>query len=280
MPSTLSRLWAKSAPALLTRTSSRACHSRKSRARRRTSACDDRSATRCSTEGLPVFCRIDSAVASHRSRLRPTSTTRAPRRASSRAVTSPMPAVAPVTRQVLPAIDVSWPAMRYPRRPASIKPFAHADPLLDGVAQPLVEGDHAGVRRADLQVDLEATALGQGVLQAADQGCPDAAAPGRRPDGHRVNPAAVAVVAAHGRPDHDTVAEGNEEQLTLDRELLAYRRRRVVVRRGVGQHLGPQVDDGRLVRVLVGADLHAPSSAPCAPHISPPFRIIAALLMV
>src|SRR5262249_1326685 len=81
-------------------------------ARRRISACEDRSATRYSTAGLPVARRIASAVLSQRSRLRPTRTTVAPRRASSRAVTSPMPAVAPVTRQVLPAIDWSCSAMR------------------------------------------------------------------------------------------------------------------------------------------------------------------------
>ena len=41
----------------------------------------------------------------HRSWDRPTPITRAPRRASSQAVTSPMPAVAPVTRQTFPAIE-------------------------------------------------------------------------------------------------------------------------------------------------------------------------------
>jgi hypothetical protein len=45
-------------------------------------------------------------VAAHLSGLRPTTTTDAPMRASSRAVTSPIPEEAPVTIQVFPVISV------------------------------------------------------------------------------------------------------------------------------------------------------------------------------
>src|SRR5262245_21402969 len=54
---------------------------------------------------------MDSALPSPRSRFRPTTTTVAPRRASSRAVASPMPAVPPVTRQVFPAIVLATSSM-------------------------------------------------------------------------------------------------------------------------------------------------------------------------
>src|SRR5947208_1804130 len=81
--------------------------------------------------------------------------------------------------------------------PASgVKPLAHADARLDGVAELLVEGDDAGVGRPHLQVDLQAAAPREGLLQPADQGAADAAALTPRLDRQGVDPAAVAVVAA------------------------------------------------------------------------------------
>src|SRR6185437_12824135 len=80
-----------------------------------------------------------------------------------------------------------------------IEPFPHADPLLDAVAELLVEGDHLPVGRSDLQIDLEATACGQGLLQTANEESadPKPALPGIDRDG--VHPAAMTVVAAHDR---------------------------------------------------------------------------------
>src|SRR5262245_2531309 len=92
------------APALFTRTSSRAWLSRNSRATRRTSASDDRSATRYVTCSEPASRLIPAAVARVRSASRPTITTRAPPRARPIAVSLPMPEVAPVIRQILPSM--------------------------------------------------------------------------------------------------------------------------------------------------------------------------------
>ena len=57
--------------------------------------------------GLPVSVLIASATTAHLSAFRLTMVTCAPMRANSRAVTSPMPLVAPVTRTVLPFIGTS-----------------------------------------------------------------------------------------------------------------------------------------------------------------------------
>ncbi len=58
-----------------------------------------------SADPFPVSDLIPSAVASVLSGLRPTRTTVVPCPASSRAVTSPRPEVAPVTMQILPLIS-------------------------------------------------------------------------------------------------------------------------------------------------------------------------------
>src|SRR5262245_36553383 len=67
---------------------------------------------RHATCGLPVSCWILLTAAAARSGLRPTSTTVAPCWAKARAVTNPMPEVAPVTRQILPCMGIPSPLLQ------------------------------------------------------------------------------------------------------------------------------------------------------------------------
>lgn len=60
-------------------------------------------------------------------------------------------------------------AQRIRKAPLRVQPLTHADPLLDAVPEPLIEADDRVVGSSDLQVDLQAAALGQRPLQATDQ---------------------------------------------------------------------------------------------------------------
>src|SRR5512134_563366 len=88
-------------PALFTSTWIRGSCSRRRAARPRTCSWEERSARHSSTFGLPLSRRSRARAASPRSRLRPTATTRAPWRSRPRAISSPIPEVAPVTTQTL-----------------------------------------------------------------------------------------------------------------------------------------------------------------------------------
>jgi hypothetical protein len=77
------------------------------------------------------------------------------------------------------------------------------------------------------------------LLQAAQQRGADTFPPLGRADRDGVHPAPVAVVAAHDRPDHRAVTNGDIQQVPLDGQLLAQRGGGLVVRRAVGQDLAP-----------------------------------------
>ena len=108
MPSGVKLFGRKLTPALLTRTSrTGACVEDTSRANAATEAFDERSSgvvgTSTRSSGHPsMLSRIPRATRAPAWRSRTPSTTRAPRAASARAVASPSPEDAPVTRTVLP----------------------------------------------------------------------------------------------------------------------------------------------------------------------------------
>src|SRR4051794_37376208 len=137
MPSTLSRRSRNIPPALLTRTSRRECRPRNSSARRRTSACDERSARKNSTDGLSASRRIRSTVVSPFSRSLPTTPTAAPRRVSASAVTAPIPEVAPVTRQTLPSMARSAPTTINASPPGPNRGFGPDTQAVDDESAPL-----------------------------------------------------------------------------------------------------------------------------------------------
>jgi hypothetical protein len=87
----------------------------------------------------------------------------------------------------------------------------------------------------DLQVDLQAAALGQGLLQSANQSAADATTAELRLDRNRVNPAPVTIVAAHHSPHDGSIDIGHEKQVALFRELLADGRGWIVVRRATAR---------------------------------------------
>ena len=77
-----------------------------------------------------------------------------------------------------------------------------------------------------------------------------------RGDGERVDPAPVPVVAAHHRADEGAVEQGDEEQVTLDGQLVPDDRRRVVVGCGIGEDAVPEGDDVGLIRFVERTDVH------------------------
>src|ERR671926_1590989 len=95
-------------PALLTSTSSLSCEALNSLARRRTSACAARSASKRETLLLPDSLRISWSAPSPFSRLRPVTTTSAPIPASAFAAALPMPEVPPVIKTTLPFIPLAF----------------------------------------------------------------------------------------------------------------------------------------------------------------------------
>src|SRR6266540_1702035 len=104
-PSAVSRRSRTATPALLTRTSSFVCEPRKRSAARRTEANDAMSISRSSAR--PPSRLIPSTTVSPRTGFRAPITTPAPILVRARAVSSPMPPVAPVTRTVLPDIALA-----------------------------------------------------------------------------------------------------------------------------------------------------------------------------
>src|SRR5262245_25855629 len=108
MPSSVSWWVMYIAPALLTRTSSLGYLARTSAARRRTDACEARSARSTSTMPPPPAAWIRATAALARASLRATITSSAPSTASASAAASPMPFVAPVMRTRLPSTPVRF----------------------------------------------------------------------------------------------------------------------------------------------------------------------------
>ncbi len=109
------------APALFTSTSSFGTRSSTSPASRWISAWRVRSAARKWAAASPCRARSRSTTAPPRTASRPTTSTRAPRSASASAVSRPIPAVAPVTRHVLPVMG--W-SSRILSHPSPVFPWA------------------------------------------------------------------------------------------------------------------------------------------------------------
>src|SRR2546425_3110991 len=103
MASTVSFRSTLTVPALLTRISSLGQRARSSAASRRIDACEAKVQSDSSTVRDPDRCRTYSEAAAVFAGLRPTSTTRAPRRARATAASRPRPLLAPVTTAVFPS---------------------------------------------------------------------------------------------------------------------------------------------------------------------------------
>jgi len=135
-----------------------------------------------------------------------------------------------------------------------IQSLSHADHVLDGEAQLPIQRDHAGVRSSHLQVDFHAAPLGEVGFQPPDERCGDALASVSGRNRHCIDPSPVAVITAHGRAHNGPVRFRDEEEVTLDCELLLYDQGRCVMRRVGSEYLAPEANDRYFIGISVWTD--------------------------
>lgn len=100
-----------------------------------------------------------------------------------------------------------------------VESLAERDDIVPREPELRVEGDRAGVRRANLKVDLGAPEFGEPRLRELHQHPAEAGALEGRRDGQIVDPAAVPLVADHHGPGNRDVRLMHEEEFRLECEL-------------------------------------------------------------
>lgn len=75
--------------------------------------------------------------------------------------------------------------------------FPHADAGFGLITQFLIEGFHVGIGVEDLEIDLEATKLSQGLFGMLDELRTNALIAKRGSDSERIEPASVPIITSH-----------------------------------------------------------------------------------
>lgn len=128
-----------------------------------------------------------------------------------------------------------------------VHPFAETDAIFDLIAELAVELDDAFVRGPDLQIDFQAAAGDEGVLEVSDERRSDSLTLMFGRDCQRVDPAAMAVVASHHGADNVGLEDRHVEQIPVGDEFLPDDPLGIVVRGAVGKDFIPEADDGRSI---------------------------------
>src|SRR5262249_46945887 len=147
--------------------------------------------------------------------------------------------------------------------------LSHADPILDGPAEPLVEADDVAVLDLDLEVDLGTAELAEALLGFPHQRTAEATTLMLRRPRDGVEPAAMAVVARHRGRDDGAVYRRDQEELALPAAAALEDRVGRAPGRIVVEHALPERGHGRGIGEggLPGRD--RPSPRPGAPPAPP-----------
>lgn len=89
--------------------------------------------------------------------------------------------------------------------------LAHADPLLNGIPQLVVEGHHAHIRCPDLKIDFRATDLTKPLLGFVHHALTEAPALAIRRYGDQVKPASMPIESPDYRGHDPTIPLTDEE---------------------------------------------------------------------